>query len=47
MKVQVQLLSKSHIRTGFECGKALLDNYIRTQASQDVKRDLSACYKPI
>ena len=44
MKVQVQLLSKSHIRTGFECGKALLDNYIRTQASQDVKRDLSACY---
>lgn len=44
MKVQVQLLNKSHVRTGFECGKALLDNYIRTQASQDVKRDLSACY---
>ena len=44
MKVQVQLLNKSHVRTGFECGKALLDNYIITQASQDVKRDLSACY---
>lgn len=44
MKVQVQLLNKSHVRTGFECGKALLDNYIRTQVSQDVKRDLSACY---
>lgn len=44
MKVTVQLLSKSHVRTGFDCGKPLLDNYIRTQASQDVKRDLSACY---
>lgn len=44
MKVQVRLLSKSHIRNGFDCGKPLLDNYIRTQASQDVKRDLSACY---
>ena len=39
MKVQVQLLNKSHVRTGFECGKALLDNYIITQASQDVKRE--------
>lgn len=44
MKVQVQLLSKTHLRTGFQCGKALLDNYVRTQVSQDVKRDLSACY---
>lgn len=44
MKVQVQLLSKIHVRTGFDCGKVLLDNYIRKQASQDVKRDLSACY---
>ncbi|WP_277115578.1 GNAT family N-acetyltransferase [Chryseobacterium sp.] len=44
MKVKVQLLNKSHNKSGFECGKPLLDNYIRTQASQDVKRDLSACY---
>jgi predicted GNAT family N-acyltransferase len=40
----IQLLSKSHQKSGFDCGKPLLDNYIRTQASQDVKRDLSACY---
>lgn len=44
MKVTIQLLNKNHVRNGFECGKALLDNYIRTQASQDVKRDLSVCY---
>lgn len=44
MKVTIQLLSKSHEKSGFDCGKPLLDNYIRTQASQDVKRDLSACY---
>lgn len=44
MKVTIQLLSKSHEKSGFDCGKPLLDNYIRTQANQDVKRDLSACY---
>lgn len=44
MKVTIKLLNKSHNRSAFECGKPLLDNYIKTQASQDVKRDLSACY---
>lgn len=44
MKVTIQLLNKSHQKSGFDCGKPLLDNYIRSQASQDVKRDLSACY---
>ncbi|TKG88364.1 GNAT family N-acetyltransferase [Puteibacter caeruleilacunae] len=31
-------------RKNFTCGKDLLDNYFRKQASQDVKRKLSACF---
>jgi len=44
MKNQIELLSRKHKRKGFECGKDMLDNYIRNQASQDVKRKLSACF---
>lgn len=44
MKPTIQLLNKRHNKNDFDCGKPILDNYIRTQASQDVKRDLSACY---
>ena len=44
MKEQIELLSKKHKKTVFECGKDILDNYIRNQASQDVKRKLSACF---
>lgn len=44
MKMQIELLSKKHKKKEFECGKDLLDNYIRNQASQDVKRKLSACF---
>ena len=31
-------------RKDFSCGKDLLDNYFRKQASQDVKRKLSVCF---
>lgn len=37
-------LSKDHDRTQFTCGKAPLDNYIRRQVSQDVKRKLATCF---
>ncbi|MCK9411807.1 MAG: GNAT family N-acetyltransferase [Prolixibacteraceae bacterium] len=40
------ILSHDHrtLTSGFNCGKFLLDTYIKTQASQDVKRKLSACF---
>lgn len=44
MKKTITKLSKAHKKENFECGNALLDNYIRTQANQDIKRDLSACF---
>lgn len=37
-------LNSSHIKNEFSCGKEMLDNYIQKQASQDVKRKLSACF---
>ena len=37
-------LHSSHKKGSFRCGKPLLDNYIHTQAKQDVKRKLSACF---
>jgi hypothetical protein len=43
------ILSHDHriLTSGFNCGKFLLDTYIKTQASQDVKRKLSACFVSI
>jgi predicted GNAT family N-acyltransferase len=35
---------RDHERTGFFCGNALLDRYIREQASQDVKRGLARVF---
>lgn len=37
-------LSSKHDKTKFCCGKEILDSYIQKQASQDVKRKLSACF---
>ncbi|NQW36438.1 MAG: GNAT family N-acetyltransferase [Flavobacteriales bacterium] len=37
-------LASIHEKNEFCCGKELLDNYIHRQASQDVKRKLSACF---
>ncbi len=37
-------LDSSHDKRNFVCGKELLDNYLHTQAKQDVKRKLSACF---
>jgi ribosomal protein S18 acetylase RimI-like enzyme len=39
-----ELLNSRHNKAEFSCGIELLDNYIRTQANQDVKRKLSACF---
>lgn len=38
------VLSSAHVRENFDCKKELLNGYIRRQASQDVKRRISACF---
>lgn len=40
----IELLDKEHNRENFDCGKELLNNYLKTQAGQDIKRKLSACF---
>lgn len=40
----IELLDKKHNRIDFDCGKELLNNYLKTQAGQDIKRKLSACF---
>jgi GNAT superfamily N-acetyltransferase len=37
-------LGPQHGRNEFSCGNLLLDNYLKRQASQDVRRKLSACF---
>lgn len=44
MALLIEILAKEHDKSSFSCGHSLLDNYIRRQASQDVKRNLSVCY---
>lgn len=40
----IELLGVKHNRENFDCGKELLNNYLKTQARQDIKRKLSACF---
>lgn len=40
----IELLNKIHNRNDFDCGNELLNNYLKTQAGQDAKRKLSACF---
>ncbi len=37
-------LNPTHKKSDFSCGKEMLDNYLHKQASQDIKRKLSACF---
>ncbi len=37
-------LQPSHKKKDFSCGNVMLDNYLHSQAKQDVKRKLSACF---
>ena len=37
-------LNASHNKGAFNCGKPMLDTYLHSQAKQDVKRKLSACF---
>jgi len=44
MNLRKELLQKLHNRVNFDCGIDLLNNYIKSQASQDVKKKLSVCF---
>ena len=41
---RLEVLGAQHERTRFTCGVAALDEYFRTQATQDARRRASACY---
>ena len=41
---RVEALGAGHTREGFACGVQALDTYLARQASQDVRRRVSACY---
>jgi ribosomal protein S18 acetylase RimI-like enzyme len=40
----IEPLGARHNRAAFSCGVALLDKYLQTQASQDLKKNLTAVY---
>ena len=40
----IELFDKKHNRKDFDCGKERLNNYLKVQAGQDIKRKLSACF---
>jgi GNAT superfamily N-acetyltransferase len=44
MSYITSLLSSTHSRENFFCGKEMLDNYLHKQAKQDIKRKVSACF---
>lgn len=44
MSVKIELLNPSLNKKEFSCGKEMLDNYLHTQASQDVKRKLCVVF---
>jgi GNAT superfamily N-acetyltransferase len=41
---QLEPLGKHHDRTGFDCGVESLDLYLKTQASQDMRRKANAVF---
>jgi GNAT superfamily N-acetyltransferase len=40
----IELLNKKHNRNNFDCGKELLNTYIKKQAGQDMNRKLAVCF---
>jgi GNAT superfamily N-acetyltransferase len=41
---RVEVLGPGHARDGFSCGVTVLDHYLARQATQDIRRRISACY---
>ena len=44
MSFVIELLRRGHDRSGFACGSEPLDAYIRTQASQDMRRRVARVF---
>jgi predicted GNAT family N-acyltransferase len=44
MSVGIEILNSLFNKKDFSCGKEMLDNYLRTQAGQDVKRKLCVVF---
>jgi ribosomal protein S18 acetylase RimI-like enzyme len=44
---RLEPLSEAHDRAAFSCGEAALDRYIRTQATQDIRRRVVSCFVAI
>ena len=44
MELQTESLKSIHYRDDFNCGNDILDNYLKKQANQDIKKKLSACF---
>ena len=44
MSVKIEILNSSLNKKDFKCGKHMLDNYLHTHASQDVKRKLCVVF---
>ena len=44
MDLKIETLNNNHNKKKFHCGHEMLDNYISTQAKQDIRRDLAACF---
>ncbi len=42
--MKIEILDKKHKRDEFDCGNDQLNNYLKYQAGQDMKRKLSACF---
>jgi len=45
--VKIQLLDKNHNRKNFTCEEESLNNYIRKQVSQDIRKKLATCFVAI
>src|SRR3990167_500704 len=41
---RIEQLSKKHNKSLFFCGSQALDHYLKTQANQDIKKDVSITY---
>src|SRR5436190_11672512 len=44
MSPRIHLLTKAHDRSAFACGNAALDRYLKTQARQDMQRNLAQVF---
>lgn len=40
----IEPLGQQHDKAGFSCGVDALDRYLQTQATQDIRRRVTACY---